>query len=353
MGDITRRALAGLALAAVPAAAGAADALAALNITENPFGPSAAARSALAKAVTHVEHYPHTEEAALMAVIAKANGVTPAHVAISTGALEPLAMMSSFWTKGGVQLAPALTYDTHIKYAARVGQQARRVAMAPDQQIDFAAMARSLGPDVRLSYVCNPNNPTGLLADRAALRSFCIQAARLAPVIVDEAFIDMSPDPAAESAVDLVREGHDVIVVGTFSKCYALAAVRIGYCIAQPERAQAIRMLLAPSRNGPGLAAAAVSYRDMAYLAASNRAMEQGRQVLYRACDTAKLPYLRSHGSYVWANFGADQTIRRLETEGVMLRQFTGAAPGWARAAVADPAAMAHFARVLPKVMAA
>ncbi len=264
MGDITRRGLAGLALAALPAGAGAADALAALNITENPFGPSAAARAALAKAVTHVEHYPHAEEAALMAVIAKANGVTPAHVAISTGALEPLAMMSSFWTKGGFQLAPALTYDTHISYAVRVGQQARRVAMAPDQQIDFAAMARSLGPDVQLSYVCNPNNPTGLLADRTALRSFCIHAARFAPVIVDEAFIDMSLDPAVESVVDLVREGHDVIVVGTFSKSYALAAVRIGYCIAQPERARAIRMLLAPSRNGPGLSAAAVSYRVVA-----------------------------------------------------------------------------------------
>ena len=351
MGDITRRTLAGLVLAAAPAAASAAQALAALNITENPFGPSAAAKAALAKAVTHVEHYPHAEEEALMAVIAKANGVTPAHVAISTGALEPLAMMSSFWTEGGVQLAPALTYDTHVKYAARVGRQTRRVAMAADQQIDFAAMTGEMKPDVKLAYVCNPNNPTGLLADRAALRSFCVRAAKLAPVIVDEAFIDMSPDPAAESVVDLVRDGHDVIVVGTFSKCYALAAVRIGYCIAQPDRARAIRMLLAPSRNGPGLAAAAVSYRDMAYLAASNRAMEQGRQTIYRACDAAKISYLHSHGSYVWANFGSVEAIKRLEGEGVLLRQFTGGAPGWARAAVADPAAMAHFAQVLPKVL--
>ena len=130
------------------------------------------------------------------------------------------------------------------------------------------------------------------------------------------------------------------------STVYALAAVRIGYCIAQPERARAIRMLLAPSRNGPGLSAAAVSYRDTDYLAASNRAMEQGRQVLYRACDTVKIPYLRSHGSYVWANFFTARTIKRLEAEGVMLRLFAGAAPGWARAAVADPTAMAHFARV-------
>lgn len=351
MEQITRRTLASLLLAAAPGAAGAAEALAALNITENPFGPSAAAKAALAKAVTHVEHYPHAEEEALMAVIARANGVEPAQVVISTGALEPLAMMASFWTKNGVQLAPALTYDTHIKYAARVGEKALRIAMASDQQIDLAAMGAALRPDVRLTYVCNPNNPTGLLADRAALRAFCVQAAKIAPVIVDEAFIDMTSDPAVESAVDLVREGHDVIVVGTFSKSYALAAVRIGYCIAQPERARAIRMLLAPSRNGPGLAAAAASYRDMAYLAASNRAMEQGREVIYRACDAAKVPYLPSAGSYVWANLGSVEAIRRLEGEGVMLRQFTGGAPGWARAAVADPAALAIFAQVLPKVL--
>jgi len=352
MAELSRRGFAALALAALPASAGAAEAVAALNITENPFGPSDAARRAMAEAVTHVEHYPHQEEMRLMEVIAKANGVTPAHVAISTGALEPLAMMSSFWTKGGVQLAPALTYDTHIKYAERVGQGTRRIAMAPDQQIDLAAMAAGLGPDVKLVYVCNPNNPTGLLADRGRLREFCVKAARTAPVIVDEAFIDMTADPGAESVADLVAAGHDVVVVGTFSKSYGLAAVRIGYCIAQPERARAIRMLLAPSRNGPGLAAAAVSYRDAAYLAASNRAMEEGRQVIYRACEAAKLSYLRSAGSYVWTNFRSLDAIKRLEAAGVLVRQFTGGAPGWARVAVADPAAMKAFAKALPGAIA-
>ena len=351
MAGITRRGMAGLALAAVPSAAGALE-IAALNITENPFGPSPEAKAALREAITHVEHYPHAEETALIARIAAANGVTPAHVVISTGALELLSMISAFLGRDGVQLAPALTYDSHIKYAARVGSQTRRVAMAPDQQIDLAAMAAGLGQDVRLTYICNPNNPTGLLMERRALRDFCIRAAKVAPVVVDEAFIDMAPDPAAESVVDLVRDGHDVVVVGTFSKSYALAAVRIGYAIAQPDRARAIRGLLAPSRNGPGLAAAAVSYRDLTYLAASNRAMEQGRQAIYRACDANRVPYLKSAGSYVWANFGDVAVIKRLEGHGVLLRQFTGGAPGWARAAVAEPRAMAAFALALPKAQA-
>ncbi|MES3028665.1 MAG: histidinol-phosphate transaminase [Pseudomonadota bacterium] len=351
MAGITRRGMAGLALAAAPSAAGALE-LAALNITENPFGPSAQAKAALREAVTHVERYPHAEETALMARIAAANGVTPAHVVISTGALELLSMISAFWGRDGVQLAPALTYDSHIKYAERVGSQTRRVAMTPDQQIDLTAMGAGLAPDVRLTYVCNPNNPTGLLMERRALRDFCIRAAKVAPVVVDEAFIDMTPDPAAESLVDLVREGHDVVVVGTFSKSYALAAVRIGYAIAQPGRARAIRGLLAPSRNGPGLAAAAVSYRDLAYLAASSRAMEQGRQVIYRACEASRIPYLKSAGSYVWANFGDVAVIKRLEGQGVLLRQFTGGSAGWARAAVAEPRAMEAFARALPKALA-
>ncbi|HVK41418.1 MAG TPA: histidinol-phosphate transaminase [Phenylobacterium sp.] len=350
MSGITRRGMAGLAAAAFPAVAGAMEA-AALNITENPFGPSLQAKAALREAVTHVERYPHAEEQALMARIAAVNGVTPAHVVISTGALELLSMISAFWTRDGVQLAPALTYDSHIKYAARVGAQTRRVAMGPDQQIDLTAMAAGLGPDVRLTYVCNPNNPTGLLMERGALREFCIQAAKVAPVVVDEAFIDMSPDPASESVVDLVRAGHDVVVVGTFSKSYALAAVRIGYAIAQPDRARAIRGLLAPSRNGPGLAAAAASYRDMAYLAASNRAIEQGRQIIYRACDGGRIPYLRSAGSYVWADFGDVAVIKRLAEQGVLLRQFAGGDPGWARVAVAETSAMAAFARALPKAL--
>ena len=358
MVDLTRRAA--LASAAVPlllapsARAAEASATAPLNITENPYGPSPRALAAMRAAAVTANHYPHAEEERLIAVIAATNGVKPEQVVISSGALELLALTTTFWARDGVVMAPDLTYDTHVKYAGRLGGRSIRPALTRAMQFDYAGMLASLTPQVKLVYLCNPNNPTGLLADRASLRDFCIKASRVAPVMVDEAFIDMTPTPEADSVIDLVRAGHDVTVVGTFSKSYALASMRIGYAIGQPDRILEIRKVLATSHNGPGLAAAAVSYRDRAFLSLANRAVEAGRQSLYRTCDRAKLGYLPSSAAYVWVNLGPDATavLKRMEALGTPLRQFGDAYPAWARVAVREPAFMDAFARSLPKALA-
>lgn len=352
---MTRRAMAGLAalplLSATPAAARQIVAWP-TNVTESPFGPSDRARTAIREAADRAAFYPHAEEDRLIARIAGANGVAPAQVAITSGALEVLSIVSLLWTAGGVQVAPDLTYDTHIRYALRNGAQARRRAMRPDQGIDLDAVSEAAA-DVKLTYLCNPNNPTGLLADRSALRNACVRAARSGPVLVDEAFIDMVEDPAAESVVDLVRDGHDVVVVGTFSKAYGLAGLRIGYVIGQAGRIQAIRSMLTTSHNGPGLAAAAVSYRDMDYLTAANAATRTGREGLYRLLDENRIAHLPSVGSYIWIDLGPDAAgiLARLAAAGTPLRQFGEAWPQWARVAVREPAAMAAFAANLPAAL--
>jgi histidinol-phosphate aminotransferase len=353
---MTRRAMTGLAalplLSTTPAAA-RQTVVWPTHVTESPFGPSHRAKAAIREAADRAAFYPHAEEDRLIARIAGVNGVAPDQVAITSGALEVLSIVSLLWTSGGVQVAPDLTYDTHVRYALRNGAQARRVAMRPDQGIDLDAVSVAAA-DLKLTYLCNPNNPTGLLADRTALRDACIRAARSGPVLVDEAFIDMVEDPAVESVVDLVRDGHDVVVVGTFSKAYGLAGLRIGYVIGQAARIQAIRGVLTTSHNGPGLAAAAVSYRDRDYLGAANAATRTGREDLYRVLDENRIAHLPSVGSYVWIDLGPDAAgiLARLAAAGTPLRQFGDAHPQWARVAVREPAAMAAFAANLPVALA-
>ena len=153
---VTRRAMAGLAslplLPAVPAAARQAIVWP-TNVTESPFGPSARAVAAIRDAATRAALYPHPEEDRLIARIAEVNGVAPEQVAITSGALEVLSILSLLWTAGGVQVAPELTYDTHVRYALRNGAQARRVAMRPDQGIDLDAVSMATA-DVKLTYLC-------------------------------------------------------------------------------------------------------------------------------------------------------------------------------------------------------
>lgn len=326
-----------------------------LNVTESDFGPSARASEAARAALTRAARYPHVEEDDLISRLAILNGVSPENVAVTTGALEALAMTAVEWARGGRLAAPALTYDTHIGYLIRRGGEAKRVPMRPDFQIDLDAMVEA-SKDARLVYLCNPNNPTGLAADPAALRDACIRASAHAPVIVDEAFIDLMDEPGRHSLVDLARGSrHDVVVIGTFSKSYALAGLRVGYAIGPGERIAAIKVLLTTSHNAVGLAAASACYGEAAYLAAHREAIRLGRETLHRTLDAHRIPYLPSVAPYLWIDLGPEAAVRlgRLGALGAPLRQFGTANPGWARVAVRDAEAHAAFARLLPEALAA
>lgn len=108
-----------------------------------------------------------------------------------------------------------------------------------------------------------------LQADPAALRAFVVEAARICPVMIDEAYLELSDDFKTNTMADLVRAGHDVIVVRTFSKVYGLAGARVGYGIVGPaQRAQGLLDHAEPlqqfTRNG--LVAAIASLRDEGYV---------------------------------------------------------------------------------------
>jgi histidinol-phosphate aminotransferase len=366
--DTTRRTAFGLLMggaALAPGLASAADTSvdpkappairAHLGVTENPYGPSPAARQAAAKAVTEAAYYAWELEPPLVAAIARREGVSPDQIGLCNGSLEALSLLSTAFSAKGPIVSPQPSYATPLLYAQRQGARLDWVQLAADQQIDLAALAaRKTGAGA--VYVCNPNNPTGLLLDPDALRAFCVETARTCPVIVDEAYIEISPDPVRHSMVDLVRAGHDVVVARTFSKVYGMAGLRVGFVIAQPERIKALKSLIPTHKGRPGLAAALACYGDPAYLAGTKAYLEGCRKKIYAICDAAGLEYLPSHGTYVFVNCGKPNLVfqKTLASLGVEVRVFDSPRPPtWIRVGTASPKELDYFATVLPGALRA
>lgn len=326
-----------------------------LGLTENPFGPSPAARRAIVASVADAAVYPHSERPLIDRIRAQ-EGLADGHVGLSSGALDALSHFAVAIGRGGRIVAPQPTYSTHLAYAARQGVATEWVPLGADHQIDLDAMLAAIGRDgVRLAYICNPNNPTGLLLDPDRLRDFCIAAAKIVPVLIDEAYFELAPDPQRQSMASLVRAGHDVIVARTFSKVYGLAGMRIAYTLAQPARVTLLNGLITTSRNQAGLAAAAASLGDAAYLAGAIAYLKGCRAQIYRICAANGLRYLRSEGTYVYVDCGrpAKDVQARLAAVGVEVRLFDGPAyANWMRIGTATPAELEYFAGVLPKVLA-
>lgn len=326
-----------------------------LGVTENPYGPSRAARKAAAEALNDTPYYAWALEAPLVELIARREGVSPEMVGLCNGSLEALSLLSTAFAKAGPIVAPQPTYATPLLYAQRQGAKLDWVPVTADHQIDLPALAaRAAGAGC--VYVCNPNNPTGLLLDPAALRAFCVEASKAAPVIVDEAYIEISPDPAVHSMLDLVREGRDVVVARTFSKVYGLAGLRVGFIIAQPERVRQLKSLIPTHKGRPGLAAATACYGDAAYLAGTKTYLEACRAKIYAICRANGLNALPSHGTYVFVDTGKPNLAfqKTLASLGVEVRVFDSPAhPTWIRVGTASPAELDIFAEVLPRALKA
>lgn len=340
--------------AAAPAAAPqpehSGDAKARLGVTENPFGPSPAARQAMLAAVAQAAYYPHSEMA-LRDLIAQHEQLQHGGVALSSGSLDALKVLTVGLAAGGRVVAPQPTYATHLAYAARQGIETDWVPLRPDHHIDLDAMLAAIGPSTKLVYVCNPNNPTGLRPDPEALRAFCIAAARKVPVLVDEAYFELAPDPQRQSMAALVREGHDVIVTRTLSKVYGLAGLRIGYTLARPERIALLNSRITASRNQIGLAAALACLGDKAYLSGAIAYLKSCREQIYRICQTNHLRYLPSDGTFVYIDCGmpAVEMQSRLKALSVEVRLFESEAyRNWMRVGTATPAELDYFGKVLP-----
>jgi len=90
-------------------------------------------------------------------------------------------------------------------------------------------------------YLCNPNNPTGLVVPKREVKSVVEGIPKGMPILIDEAYHHFVSDPNYEESIGYVKEGKPVIVARTFSKIAALAAMRLGYAVAPAEIIQKMR----------------------------------------------------------------------------------------------------------------
>ncbi len=323
-----------------------------LNVTENPFGPSPAARKAIIACVPEAPYYVEDDHA-LRDKIGYQENLEREKVALSNGSLDALSLLSTDIGRKGHILAPQPTYATHLNYAQRRGVEVRYVPLV-DHAINLDALRQAITPQTALVYLCNPNNPTGDMLDHAKLLSFCRDISKTIPVLVDEAYFELLPSADQMTVSSLVHSGHDVIVARTFSKVYGLAGLRIGYILAQPNRVKQLYSLTTTSRNQAGYAAAIASLGDKTYLEGAIAYLKSCRTMIYDICEKNSLTFLKSQGTFVYVDTQrpAEKMKTALAQRGVDIRVFDAPAyQTWIRVGTATPAELAMFGRALPAAL--
>jgi histidinol-phosphate aminotransferase len=215
-----------------------------LNQNENPWDAPARIKDEVLRrfAERRWSQYPDFVPAKLNERLAAFAGWRPDGVIAGNGSNELIqALLMVTMEPGKTLLLSEPTFTLYRQVATVLGGKVETVFLTADLEYDLEALQRFIEekqPDVTI--ICSPNNPTGGVIDDDALRAL-LKASR-GLVVIDEAYHEF----ADRSVVPLLKEHENLIVLRTFSKAMAVAALRIGYLLASPELVREIGKAVLP-----------------------------------------------------------------------------------------------------------
>jgi histidinol-phosphate aminotransferase len=206
-----------------------------LNTNECPYGPSAAVLKAIAdQNGDTLRLYPDPRSQALVSVVARYHGLKPQQVFVGNGSDEVLAhAFMALLRHEAPLLYPDVSYSFYPVYARLYGVASREIPLDDAFALHVDDYLKA-GPNGGIIFP-NPNAPTGVALPLAEVRRL-LQGNRDSVVVIDEAYVDFG----GESAVALVDEFPQLLVVRTLSKSRALAGLRVGYAVGHPDLIEAL-----------------------------------------------------------------------------------------------------------------
>src|SRR6516165_8634887 len=286
-----------------------------LNTNESPFGPSSLALEALRNAATDtLRLYPDPEATELREALAAHHGVKPEQVFVGNGSDEVLAhAFVALLKQAKPLLFPDVTYSFYPVWAQLFGLACETVPLDGAMRIRVEDYRREAGSIV----IANPNAPTEiapLLEDHPDI-----------PVVIDEAYVDFG----GESAVPLIADHPNLLVVQTMSKSRALAGLRVGYALGNVGLIEALRRVKDSFNSYPigGLAqaGATASVHDDAYFRENCARVVAGREAMTRELIRLGFVVLPSSANFVFARHparGGPEFAAALREHAVLVRHF-------------------------------
>lgn len=327
-----------------------------LGSNENPYGPSTKAREAVKLSANDGNRYAFEQIDEIKQLIAAREGVSTDHILMAAGSGEVLAITGmSVGLEGGRVLSAWPTFTMLMNYAEKYNAKWDRVSLDQYMVHDLDAMASAVKPDTKILFVVNPNNPTGTIVDNQKLKNFCIEMAKKTVVFSDEAYLEFLEPNQQSSMVELVKQGHNVIVSRTFSKIYGLAGLRIGYAVAKPDLIkQMAKYQMGTILNQAALAAAKASLGDDEFMAYTRKMNGAARKYFTDYLDQKKWFYGKSLTNVVLFPAPKDgkTILEQTAQRGYQIRVWDYQDKEWCRVSIGTLDEMKSFVKAFDEVIA-
>jgi histidinol-phosphate aminotransferase len=284
----------------------AAGGIAQLASNESPLPPHPKVVEAIAAAAGAMNRYPDPDATLLRCRIAERYETEPARVAVGNGSCEILLAAAEALCEPGAEILyswPAFSMYPYL--AALTGAREVRVPLGEGDVHDLEAMAAEVTAATQLVLVCNPNNPTATHIPAAEVAAFCERLPAHVTTILDEAYVEFQTHDDPDASVDLLADLPNLVVLRTFSKCYGLAGLRVGYALGSPKfraAVDAVRQPFSVNALAQAAGAEAILHQDdvarrVESTVAERLRVEQGlRQLGLQTSET--------HANFSWIDLG-------------------------------------------------
>ncbi|MFC5337423.1 histidinol-phosphate transaminase [Leucobacter denitrificans] len=312
-----------------PAPVGADGLSAKLSSNENPNDPLPSVIDAIVKTFpTSVNRYPNMATPELSEALAARLGVDAQSLVFGSGSVEVASQLIHALAGPGDEVMYAWrSFEAYPILVRAAGAVPLEVPLDAELRHDLDAMADAITERTKLVFVCTPNNPTGATVTTNELDRFMQRVPKHVLVVIDEAYVHFDVDPKSPTGLDFFARYENVAVLHTFSKAYGLAGLRVGYAIARPDVAEALRKVALPfGVTDLAQSAAVASLAAEAELQVRIDTIVEERDRVYAALKSAGLPVFPSQANFVWLEAGeSTEAVNEVfRARGVSVRAFAG-----------------------------
>jgi histidinol-phosphate aminotransferase len=299
-----------------------------LASNEVPFGPLPGVPEAVAEAMASSHRYPDMGVVALRDKLAARYGVAADRLVTGCGSVALAEHLAKATCLPGDEIVYAWrSFEAYPIVAAGVGATSVKVPNTAGHGHDLRAMSDAITDRTRLVFVCTPNNPTGTAIARDDLDRFVAEVPSDVLVVLDEAYREFVTDDQVPDALETYADRPNVVVLRTLSKAWGLAGLRVGYLVAQPEVAAAIRKVLTPFSTSMVAQAAALAALDAEDEVRRRCALVVSeRERVSEALRKLAVDVPVSQANFVWLPLGDRSAAfaATCESRGVIVRPFPG-----------------------------
>ena len=269
----------------------------------NPFGIPDNVQEAIIRSIKYSNRYPDIDSRELVKGLSNYENVLENWFFCSNGAAEAIFRIAlCMIPQNALLISP--TFSEYEQALKTVGTDIKYFAL--EEKNDFKLtdkIINNIKIDTDIVFICNPNNPTGQIADKILLEKIILHCNFMnTTIVIDECFMDFVENKEKYSVIKLMEKYNNLIVLKAFTKIYAIPGIRLGYCMSSNTNIISCVKKSGPPWNVSTIAQAAgvASMKESEYVTKSVKYVKKQRQYLTDEMNRLNIKLYEAHANYIF-----------------------------------------------------